>query len=88
MYIWRRKDEAESPDYVCPPAQRKVSIMICGCITWCGMGTITTVDGTINRHKHVEILENNSIARHFPDEHYMFRDDNVPIHRARDVKKK
>ena len=48
----------------------------------------TTVDGTINRHKYIEILENNLwpvIARHFPYEHYMFQDDNVPIHRARDV---
>ena len=59
IFIWRRKDEAESPDCVCPPAQRKVSVMIWGCITWHGVGTITTVDGTINRHKYIEILENN-----------------------------
>ena len=88
IYIWRRKDEAESPDCVCPPAQRKVSVMIWGCIIWYGVGTITTVDGTINRHKYIEILENNLwpvIARHFPYEHYMFQDDNAPIHRARDV---
>ena len=49
--IWRRKDEAVSPECVCPPAQRKVGVMISGCITDHGVGTITTVDGTINRHK-------------------------------------
>ena len=32
FYIWRKKDEAESRDCVCPPAQRKLSVMIWGCI--------------------------------------------------------
>ena len=46
------------------------------------------MDGIINRHKYIEILENNLwpvIARHFPDQHFLFQDDNAPIHRARDV---
>ena len=59
IFIWRRKDEAESPDCMCPSAQRKVSVMIWGWITYHGVGTITTVDGTINRHKYIEVLENN-----------------------------
>lgn len=33
ILIWRRKDEAESPDCVCPSIQRKVNVMILGCIT-------------------------------------------------------
>ena len=88
IFIWRRKDEAESPECVCPPAQRKVSVMIWGCITYHGVGTITTVDGTINRHKYIEVLENNLwpvIARHFPTNDFLFQNDNAPIHRARDV---
>jgi hypothetical protein len=32
IYIWRKKDEAESRDCVCPPAQRRLSVMILGCI--------------------------------------------------------
>lgn len=89
VYIWRRKDEAESRDCVCPPAQRKLSVMIWGCITYFGVGTITTVKGMINRHKYIEILENNLwpvIARHFPEQDCLFQDDNAPIHRAQDVK--
>ena len=47
IFILRRKDEAESPDCVCLPAQRKVSVIILGSITCDGLGTITTMDGTI-----------------------------------------
>jgi hypothetical protein len=42
--------------------------MIWGCISHYGVGTITTVNGTINRHKYIKILEDNLwpvIARHF-----------------------
>ena len=54
-----------------------------------GVGTITTVNGTINRHKYIKILEDNLwpvIARHFPEQDCLFQDDNAPIHRANDVK--
>ena len=40
IYIRRRKDETESPNWVCPPAQQKIAVMIWGCITWYGVGTI------------------------------------------------
>jgi hypothetical protein len=30
IYIWRKKDEAESRDCVCPPPQRTLSVMIWG----------------------------------------------------------
>ena len=46
IYIRRRKDEAESPNCVCPPAQQKVAVMIWGFITWYGVGTINS--GTDN----------------------------------------
>ena len=55
-----------------------------GCISHYGVGTITTVNGMINRHKYIEILEDNLwpvIVSHFPEQ-----DDNAPIHRANDVK--
>ena len=54
--------------------------MILGCITWYSVGFVKTLDGSINRHKYIDILENNLwsvIVRHFPDEHYMFQDDNA-----------
>jgi transposase len=63
--------------------------MIWGCISHYGMGAIMTVNGTINRHKYIEILEDNLwpvIGRHFPEQDCLFQDDNAPIHRANDVK--
>jgi hypothetical protein len=41
--------------------------------------------GTINRHKYIEILEDNlwsEIARHFPEQDCLFQDDNAPIHQT------
>ena len=52
------------------------------------MGTVATLDGPINRHKYIEIYENNLwpvIAQHFPNKNFLFQDDNAPIHRVRDV---
>lgn len=84
-----RNDEAESPEYVRPPAQRKVSVIICGCITWHGVGTVTHVEEIVTGISiYMDILENNFrlvIARHLPDQNVLFQDDNVPKHRYRDV---
>ena len=83
IFIWRRISGLRVP-----PAQRKASVMICGCITWHGVETITTLDGTINRHKYIEILEDNLwpvIARHFPDQNFLFLDNYALIQKAQDV---
>lgn len=67
------------------PSSTKGECYNLGCITWQGMGTVTTVEGTINSHKYIDILEKNLwpvIAR----QNFLFQDDNSPIHRSRDVK--
>jgi transposase len=59
--------------------------MIWGCITYHGVGTLCRVIGNINSEKYVDIFDNNLwpvIARHFPDNNYMFMDDNAPVHRS------
>jgi hypothetical protein len=63
--------------------------MIWGCISHYDVGTITTVNGMINRHKYIEILEDNLWpvnSRHFLEQDCLFQDHNAPIHRANDVK--
>lgn len=40
VYVWRSSNEAYRPECMCPPYQRKVSVMIWGCITWYGVGTL------------------------------------------------
>lgn len=67
----------------------RMSIMIWGCITYEGMGTITIVNGNIKAAKYIDIIKNNVwrfIARHFPNNDYIYQDDNAPAHRARIVK--
>ena len=86
VFVWRSSAEAYHPECMYPPCQRKVSIMIWGCITWFGVGTIWKVDRNINAIKYKNILEDNLwpvLARHFVNKPYRFQDDNAPVHRAR-----
>ena len=86
VYMWRSSIEAYCPECMCPPYQRKVSVMIWGCITWYGVGTLCKVDGNINAVKYRDILDNHLwpiLARHFADKSYRFQDDNAHVHRAR-----
>lgn len=69
-----------------PDAQ--VQLMIWGCITFDGVGTVTVLDGNINAQKYINIIDEQLwpvIARHFPRNNYIFQDENAPIHRARIV---
>jgi len=62
--------------------------MLWGCLTFNGVGTLAFIDGNINAKKYEEILEDNLwpvVARLFPQENYIFQDDNAPVHRARSV---
>lgn len=87
VHIWRKRNEGWRPDLVQPRAsQPRYEVMIWGCISWNGVGTITPVNGNINAEKYQDILEENLwpvIARHFPRGGYFFQDDNAPVHRAR-----
>lgn len=85
VYIWRKDDELNSPHLACPVSERRVSVMIWGCMCFDGIGTLTPVEGNINSVKYIEILDNNLwpvIARHFTSNDYVFMDDNAPVHRA------
>ena len=65
---------------------RKYQVMIWGGICWYGVGTLTCITGNINSEKYKTVLEDNIwpvIARHFPENQYLFHDDNAPVHRFR-----
>lgn len=87
VYVWRKRDEGWRPDLVTPRrVQPCYQVMIWGCITWHGVGTLTAVDGNINADKYQQILDENLwpvLARHFAQGQYIFQDDNAPVHRAR-----
>jgi hypothetical protein len=62
IYIWRKKNEAESRDCVCPPAQRRLSVMIWGWhITLLYISPVVSflIQGTLNcsfRHLSLSIF--------------------------------
>lgn len=89
VYIWRKDREVNNPHLMCTPSKKKVSVMVWGCLCFHGMGTLSAVNGNINAQKYLDILDENLwpvLARHFPDDNYIFMDDNAPVHRARLVK--
>ena len=64
--------------------------MIRGCITWYGVGTLCQVNGNINPEKYISVLDSQLwpvIVHHFPDDSYVFQDDNAPVHTARIVER-
>jgi hypothetical protein len=66
----------------------KINLMIWGCITFNGVGTLKTVNGNINAAKYIEILEDNLwpvIVHHYPEENHILQDDIAPVHRTQSV---
>ena len=67
-----------------------IKVMIWDCICWLGGRTLVKVDGNINAVKYEQIIDNNLwpvIARHYPQNNYIFQDDNAPVHQAHSVNK-
>lgn len=88
IFVWRKVGEEWMPCCLSTPPTPKFSLMIWGCITFDGVGTVTVLDGNINAQKYINIIDKQLwpvIARHFPRNNYIFQDDNAPIHRARIV---
>ena len=80
ILIWRRPGKEWTPPCLDPGRGVRVSLMIWGCITYTGVGTLTIVQGNINAQEYISVIDNfvwPTIARHFPDDNYVFQSDNV-----------
>ena len=51
MYCWRKIDEKDSPHIICPPHNRKFTVMVWGAITNSGERILKWVQGNINSQK-------------------------------------
>jgi len=81
VLIWQRPGEEWTPPCLNLGRGVRVSLMIWDCITYEGVGTLTVVHGNISAQKYIEVIDNfiwPVFARHFPDDNYMFQDDNAP----------
>lgn len=64
-------------------------VMVWGCFSGKGLGPLVRVEGIINRHDYIDILDNNLlpfIHSKYRNRSYKFQQDNAPIHTAKDVK--
>ena len=59
VYNWRKDDEKYDPHPICYRSERKVGLMIWGCICYDGVGTLTAVEGNIIGAKYIDILDKN-----------------------------
>jgi hypothetical protein len=57
VYVWRTTHEAYRPECMTAECVPKVSVMIWGCITWYGVGTLCQVNGNINAEKYISVLD-------------------------------
>ena len=86
VYVWMKAGESWRPDLVNQIPRPKFEVIIWGCISWFGCGTVTAVNGNINAVQYQDIIEYHLwpvVAKHFPQGGYIFQDDNAPINRAR-----
>ena len=85
VYIWRKVREEWKPECMNTPP-KKFGVMVWGCISYNGVGTLAYVKGTLNAQGYQDILEKHLwpiVAKYFPSEDFIFQDDNAPVHRAR-----
>ena len=59
--MWREsgKNVAFDPKYTIPTIKHPKSLMVWGCITADGVGRLVRIEGTMDRFKYVDILQNN-----------------------------
>lgn len=90
--VWRKRTEGFLPEYISYLKQhegRNLKVMVWGCITYFGQGTLTFVDGNLNSEKYIKLLNDNLwpvVAKYFLDKPYMFQDDNASPHASRKTK--
>ena len=61
----------------------RASVMFLGCISYYGVGILTTVEGNMNTKKYISALDDNIwpvIARFFSNRLWIFQEDNAPCH--------
>lgn len=88
--VWRRKGEEWLPQCLGTRSsharpQGKISVMVWGCLTYFGVGTLVAIEGNMNSEKYTAVLDENLfpvIVKHFPNNEYLFQDDNAPCHQS------
>ena len=66
----------------------RLKVVVWGCLTYHGVGTLAMINGNMNSVKYIETLDNNLwqiVAKHFGNTPCLFQDVNAPCHCSRVV---
>lgn len=91
VYVWKKSGEGYRPDLYGQKEnsiKSRFKVMIWGCISYNGIGTLDFIEGNIDSKKYLECLERNLwpvISKEFPQGGAIFQDDGAPVHTARIV---
>ena len=55
--IWKKSDEKYNPDFVCYEENKRISVMLWGCVTSKGVGALVPTFETTDTRKYIEIFE-------------------------------
>ena len=86
--IGEKTTKSTTPHLICSRSERKIGLIIWGCICYDGVETLTAVEGNINSAMYIDILDINLwpvVVWYFEGKEYFFMDDNAPVHRAHTV---
>ena len=89
-WCWVRDDESRQPRQVKETVKHGGgSVMVWGCMTWCGPGFICKIDGATDQYLYKEIFEDDLIKTiewyGLNPHQVIFQHDNDPKHRAKSV---
>ena len=91
LKVWRKSSEiwrSECLGCVAEAPSTNLKIMVWGCLTYHGVGTLAIINGNMNSVKYIETLDNNIwqiVAKHFGNTTCLFQDANAPCHCSRVV---
>ena len=88
LYVWRRKGEEFSAECCQPVVQHPTSIMLWGCISFQGLGSLHRIRGHLNSEDYQQIPGDVMLpdARRLVGEDFIFQQDNATIHTSRSTR--
>ncbi len=84
-YVIRTKEDKDNPSCYQHSVQKPASLMVWGCMSACGMGSLHIWKGTINAERYIQVLEQHllpSRRRLFQGRPCIFQHDNARPHTA------
>ena len=82
LYVWRRKGEEFTAECCQPVVQHPTSIMLWGCISFQGVGSLHCIRGCLNSEDYQQILGDAMLsdARRLFREDFILEQDNATVH--------